>query len=58
MDVCVFEDLVDDVAEFVFGGDFVVELGEVEGWAWSGCGVSSFFGDGGVDKSDRSHVVL
>lgn len=44
-----FEDLVDDVAEFVFGGDFVFELGEVEGWAWSGCGVASFFGDGGVD---------
>lgn len=44
-----FEDLVDDVAEFVFGGDFVFELGEVEGWAWAWCGVASFFGDGGVD---------
>ena len=33
VDVCVFEDLVDDVAEFVFGGDFVVELGEGEGVA-------------------------
>ena len=47
--VCVFVDLVDDVAVFVFGGFFFFVLGEVAGGAWSGCGVASFFGDGGVD---------